>query len=105
MKSLGKTTKLNKGRVFNSGKVLLVLFCEIHFWVSCFLYSIEISFYEVFGKLGHQGKKAKTCFYFKLSSFLTTDPCGSFTYGSDVIVNSVLLSYVGNSLHCLKKSI
>ena len=28
--------------IFKSEKILLVLVCEIHSWVSCFLYSIEI---------------------------------------------------------------
>ena len=60
-------------------KVLLVLVCEMHFWVSCFLYSLDICCLPFLQgallSLGIKVTLTKTCFYFKLCSFLTTDPC------------------------------
>ena len=54
----------NRGRMFKSGKVLLVLVCEIHIWVSCFLYSLEICCYHflhgVFLSWGIKVKRQKT---------------------------------------------
>ena len=52
-------TELKRGRMLNSEKVLLVLVCEMHFWVKFFLYSLKICcfpfFIKYFAKLGHQG--------------------------------------------------
>ena len=63
-------TYLNRARMLNSEKVLLVLVCEIHFWVSCILYSSEICclpfFISCFAKLGQQGKKDKKLFLFQV---------------------------------------
>ena len=36
-------THPHNSKLFNCEKVLFVLVCEIYFWVSCFLYSLEIS--------------------------------------------------------------
>ena len=57
--------ELDRGKILKTEKVLLVLVCEIHFWVSCFLYSLEICllvtiFTRCFAKLGQQSKKDKT---------------------------------------------
>ena len=72
------TTELKGGRMLNSKMVLLVLVCKMHFWVRCFLYSLEICclpfFTRCFAKLEHQGNFSKNLFFFKLCSFLTTDP-------------------------------
>ena len=37
--------------------------------------------------------------YFKCCSFLTTDPCAVFTYGSDVIANSTPIKFCGQSVN------
>ena len=34
-------TELHKGRMFKYEKVLLVLVCDMHFYASCFLYSLN----------------------------------------------------------------
>ena len=72
-------TELKRGRMLYHQKVLLVLVCEMHFWVSCFLYSLDICCLPFLQgallSLGIKVTLTKTCFYFKLCSFLTTDPC------------------------------
>ena len=64
-------TELNRGRMFESEKVLLVLVCEVHFWVSCFLYALEICclpfLQNVLPSWGIKVKKTKTCFFLSLS--------------------------------------
>ena len=76
-----------------SGKFLYnlqldLLVCEMHFWVSCFFYSLENCLPFLQGVLlswGNNVKKTKTCLYFKLCSFLTM---WLFANGSNVIANS-----------------
>ena len=54
------TTEHYRGRIFNTVMVLLVLICELHFWVSSLLYSLDICclpfFTRCYVKMGHQGK-------------------------------------------------
>ena len=61
--------------MLNSEKFLLVLVCQIHLGVTCFLYFLDIFCLPLFtrclAKLGHQGKKDGDFFIIYLDNLLS----------------------------------
>ena len=41
VKSIFGAKEISRVSIFNSGRVLLVLVCKIHFWVSCYITHIQ----------------------------------------------------------------